>query len=62
MLSLSEVKVELEALEVLKQASRDRSMIYQCEAKEQLAISIGLPINSFYYLPYEQWQDVYSYF
>lgn len=53
---------ELEALEVLRQASKARSMIYQCEAKEQLAIKIGMWPDSFYDLPYEQWRDIYRYF
>lgn len=51
--------IELEALEVLKQASKARSMIYQCEAKETLARKIGWPIDSFYYVPYEVWVEIY---
>lgn len=62
LLLLSEIVSELEALEVLRQASKARSMIYQYEAKEQLALSIGMWPDSFYCLPYEQWQDIYRYF
>ena len=55
MLSLNEVITELEALEVLRQTSKARSMIWDVNAKERLAWLAGLPINFYYHMDYENW-------
>lgn len=58
LLSLSEIIIELEALEVLKQASKARSMIYQCQIKENVAWVKGLPKETYYYMEYNDWVEL----
>lgn len=55
---LSEIVLELEALEVLKEASKARSMIWDIQAKERLALALELPIGTYYYIEYEKWIEI----
>lgn len=41
-----------------EQAQKERGMIYQVEAKEDAASLIGLPLDTFYYIPYERWSGI----
>lgn len=57
-MSLSEIVQELKALEVLKQASKVRSMIYDVNEKERLALALEIPIGTYYYIEYEKWIEI----
>lgn len=37
----------------LKKEVKRRSMIFQCELKEDLAEKLGLPVWAFYHIPYK---------
>jgi hypothetical protein len=50
--------IELEALEVLRQASKARSMIYDVNTKELLAWLARLPIDTYYYMEYHAWVEL----
>lgn len=40
--------------------SKARAMIYQADAKEELARSRGLPPDTYFNIPYEEWRKVWS--
>lgn len=42
----------------LKTEVRRRSMIFNCDGKERTAKFYGLPLDTFYDLPFAQWIDV----
>jgi hypothetical protein len=58
MVNLSEIKFELEVIEHLKGVVRARSMVYQVEAKERAARKRGLPLDTYYDLPYMIWAEI----
>lgn len=51
---------ELNYLEAVKTASKARSMVYQAEAKEALAIKHDKPINAYYYINYYDWIELFK--
>jgi hypothetical protein len=57
---LARIVKELEELEVLKARIKERAMIYQCEAKEEKARVAGLPLDTYYNLPYAEWVKISS--
>lgn len=50
---------ELEYCESLKRELQRRAMIYQCAAKERVALAQGLPFDAYYDLSYEAWGEVW---
>lgn len=59
-MTLQEIRKEAEEIAVLVDASKADAMIYQAEAKRELAKLNGVPENSYYYLPYEKWVEIYK--
>jgi len=55
---LSDIIQELEALEVLKQASKVRAMVYDVNEKERLALALELSLDIYYYVEYEKWIEI----
>jgi hypothetical protein len=49
------ILAELEVLEQLRLALRQDAMIYQAEAKRELAKKNGVPLDTYYYIPYWHW-------
>lgn len=58
MLSLSEIVIELEALEACFKTSKVRSMIYDVQTKENVAWIKGLSKETFYYMEYSNWIEL----
>jgi len=58
MSKIEDIVSELESLQVALDAYKQRSVIYQVSAKENLALKLGLPIEFFYELSYQDWCDV----
>lgn len=48
----------LEALATARTALKAEAMIYQRSAKEDAARRDGVPLNTYYNLPYEQWAKI----
>lgn len=42
----------------LKQIVKDRSMIYQVADKEAAAKANGVPLNTYYHIPYVEWAPI----
>jgi len=59
-MTFNEIINELEAIETVRQRLKERSMVYQCDAKEELARANKVPLNSYYYLPYDEWRNLYA--
>lgn len=48
-------KQVLEEKHIIEQLRRDREMIYQCDAKEEYALLLGLRLTSLWHLTYWAW-------
>ena len=55
---LNEILGNLEKVNLLKAEFKRRSMIFDCHQKEMLAELKGLPLDTFYYLPYKIWTRI----
>ena len=53
-------RIRLQAVELgaLQNEVKRRSMIYQCEAKERLALAAGLPLDTYYEYSFADWMDI----
>lgn len=55
---LNRICSEAAGIAVGIQKLKNRSMIYQISAKESLAKKHGLPLDTYYFLPFAQWAAV----
>lgn len=53
---LSRLVPQLEHIEKLKLEVKRQAMIYQLGLKERAAALDGVPLDSYYYLPYDEWE------
>lgn len=56
--TLTDILVNLEKVNLLREEVKRRSMVFDCEYKEMVAELKGLPLNTFYDLPYRVWTKV----
>lgn len=49
---------ELQEIETLRTAIKRRAMVYQIDVKEAAARRDGVPLETYFDLPYEQWMSV----
>jgi hypothetical protein len=59
-MSPEEIINELEELEIIRERMRERNMIYQVGLKEDVAVYNEVPINTYYYIPYIEWDAIRS--
>jgi hypothetical protein len=57
---VEEITRELEGIEKLKERIKEREMIYQVDAKEEVAIAKGLPLTAYHNLSYKDWGAVWK--
>ena len=48
----------LESMEMIKREIKQRSMIYQVEEKERIALKNGLNFDAYHDLPYIKWAQI----
>ena len=58
MTTFDDLIANLQEIEILKASRRARSMIYQAEAKEAVAVFYGLRVDTFYFLSYAAWGKI----
>lgn len=52
------IKNELEKIEQLRGKIKDRSLIYQADRKDEVAKQLGIPAETLYEMPNEQWSEL----
>lgn len=55
---LETLVAQLEEVEAVKTRLKERSMIFQADAKEYAALLAGLPLDAYYHLPFAEWMKV----
>jgi len=52
------VEIQLMEIEVMRQAIKQRAMLYQADWKERQAEAEGKPFDFYHHMPYVQWDKI----
>lgn len=55
---VEQIRAEAEEIARLQQLVKYQSMIYDCEEKERAAAFNGLPLQTYYMMPYKEWAKI----
>lgn len=58
LMHISEILQELESLEPIRQALKERAMIYQADLKDEVAKHFGLAAEKLYHMTYVDWDEL----
>jgi len=55
---LTDVLIECHIIADIRKRINCRSMVYQAELKERVALHNSLPFNTYFLLPYPEWEPI----
>ena len=58
LMHISEILQELESLEPIRQALKERAMLYQADLKDEVAKHFGMQPEELYHMAYAAWAEL----